>query len=99
MATDSVAIIGLENADARPGRRRDAIELGLGYGLILLVIWSPRPWQRLMYCVAVLFLVGVTWRSFESVRAMGLRSVNFLRSLWVVGVAVLLAGGVLAVAV
>src|SRR5271154_6523783 len=98
MATDSVAIIGLENADAGPGRRRDAIELGLGYGLILLVIWSPHPWQRVLYCAAAIFLVIVTWRSFESTRSMGLRSVNLLRSLWVVGAAVLLAGGVLGLA-
>lgn len=98
MATESAAIIGLENAGVSPGRRRDAIELGIGYGLILLVIWTPRPWQRLLYCAAAIFLVTVTWISFESVRAMGLRTVNFLRSLWVVGVAMLLAGGVLLLA-
>lgn len=92
MATDAVAIIGFENAAVKPSRRRDVLELAVGYGLILLVIWTPRPWQRLCYCAAALFLVVVMWRSFEGAPAMGLRTVNLLRSLWVVGVALLFAG-------
>jgi Type II CAAX prenyl endopeptidase Rce1-like len=98
MATESVAIIGLENASPQPGRRRDGLELALGYSLILLVIWTPRPWQRVLYCMAAIFLVVVTWRSFESVRAMGLRTANLLRSAWVVIAALLLAAGVLVLA-
>jgi hypothetical protein len=98
MATESVAIIGLEDDSPQPGRRRDGLELAIGYSLILLVIWTPRPWQRLLYCVAAIFLVIVTWRSFESVRAMGLRTENLLRSLWVVVVALLLAGVALVLA-
>jgi membrane protease YdiL (CAAX protease family) len=92
MATESVAIIGLESNSPKPGRLRDGLELAIGYSLILLVIWTPRPWQRVLYSVAAIFLVVVTWRSFESVRAMGLRTTNLLRSAWVVVVALLLAG-------
>jgi len=98
MATESVAIIGLEGASPQPGRRRDGFELAIGYSLILLVIWTPRPWQRLLYIAAAIFLVIVTWRSFESVRAMGLRTANLLRSLWVVIAALLLAAVVLLLA-
>jgi hypothetical protein len=98
MGTDSVAIIGFDGEIAHPGRQRDLIELAIGYALILLVIWTPRPWQRPLYCAATIFLVVVTWTSFESTRAMGLRTANLLRSLWVVGLAVVLAGGVLLVA-
>jgi hypothetical protein len=98
MATESVTIIGLEDTSPQPGRRRDGVELAIGYSLILLVIWTPRPWQRLLYIAAAIFLVIVTWRSFESVRAMGLRTANLLRSLWVVIAAVLLAGAVLLLA-
>jgi hypothetical protein len=98
MATESVTIIGLEDDFPQPGRRRDGLELAIGYSLILLVIWTPRPWQRLLYCVAAIFLVIVTWRSFESVRAMGLRTANLLRSLWVVVAALLLAGAALVLA-
>jgi membrane protease YdiL (CAAX protease family) len=92
MATEAVAIIGLGDSAAMPQRRRDVLELAIGYALILLVIWTPRPWQRLLYGVAAVFLVAVTWRSFEGARAMGLRSENLLRSLWIVGVALLFAG-------
>lgn len=98
MATDSVTIIGLENTVPQPGRRRDGLELAIGYSLILLVIWMPRPWQRVLYWLAAIFLVVVMGRSFESVRAMGLRTRNLLRSLWVVIAALLLAGVVLALA-
>ncbi len=68
-------------------RRRDLVELCVGYALILLVIWTPRPWQRLVYWAPVLWLLVGTWISFEGRGAMGLRTVNLLRSLWVVGVA------------
>lgn len=72
-------------------RRRDLLELLVGYGLILLVIWSERPWQRGLYCAAIVFLVAVLWMSFDSWSAMGLRAANFWRSFWVVGVALALA--------
>jgi hypothetical protein len=74
------------------------IELVLGYALILLVIWTPRPWQRGIYFASILFLVIAMGRSFESAQAMGLRKTNLLRSLWVVGAALLLAGAVITVA-
>ena len=69
------------------------VELCIGYFLILVVIWTPRPWQRLSYFVAATYLITVIWRSRPGWLAMGLRTGNFVRSLWLVGVA-LLAGGV-----
>jgi membrane protease YdiL (CAAX protease family) len=75
-----------------PGRkRRDAVELSVGYGLILLVIWTPRPLQTVLYYVAIAALAAIFWRSFENWAVMGLRRANLLRSLWVVGVALLVA--------
>jgi membrane protease YdiL (CAAX protease family) len=72
-------------------RRRDMLELAVAYGLILLVIWTPRPWQRMLWPVAAIFIAAVTYRSFESLKAMGLQAVNLLRSLWVVGAALVVA--------
>lgn len=72
-------------------KQRDILELSVGYGLILLVIWTPRPWQRLLYCTAVAWILAVTWTSFDGWKTMGLRSANLLRSLWVVGAALLAA--------
>jgi len=65
------------------------MELSVGYGLILLVIWTPRPLQMVLYYVAIAALTAIFWRSFESRAAMGLGTLNFLRSLWVVGVALI----------
>ena len=72
-------------------RRRALVELAVGYGLILVVIWTPRPWQRVFYVAALVWIAAVTWRSFDGWRVMGLRAGGFVQSLWVVGVALVLA--------
>jgi hypothetical protein len=33
-------------------RVRDLAELAIGYGLILVVLWTPNPAQRILYWVA-----------------------------------------------
>ncbi len=72
-------------------RRRDFIELAVAYGLILLVIWTPRPWQRILWWVAAAAVVAIASASYEGLQAMGLRRENFFRSLWVVGAALLVS--------
>jgi hypothetical protein len=79
------------NSVAAARKRRDWIELCVGYGLILAVIWTPRPLQTVLYYVTIAVLLVMFWRSFEGWTAMGLRATNLLRSLWIVGVALLLA--------
>jgi Type II CAAX prenyl endopeptidase Rce1-like len=81
----------MDAADIPNRRRRDLLELCIGYALILAVLWTPRPYQRLLYCVAVIFLVAVLWKSFDGWAAMGLRIANLGRSIWVVGVALAIA--------
>jgi len=71
--------------------RRPLVELCVGYALILVVIWTPRPWQRLSYAVAAISLGSVLWKSRAGWQAMGLRPANFARSLWLIGVALLAA--------
>jgi membrane protease YdiL (CAAX protease family) len=72
-------------------RSRDLIELAVAYALILLVIWSPRPWQRILWWVAAAAVLAIAAASFQGLQAMGLRRENFLRSLWIVGLASLLS--------
>ncbi len=79
-------------------RRRDLRELSVGYGLILLAIWTPQPTQRLFYWTAVAWVLLVTWISFDGWSAMGLRVSGLLRSLWLVGAALLLAAVAFAIA-
>ncbi len=73
-----------------PSRRRDLLELTIGYALILLVLWSPHPWQRWFYLVAATFVIAVICLSFRGFQSMGLRTAKLARSLWIVGVALLL---------
>lgn len=73
-------------------------ELVVCYGLILLTIWTSRPLQRWLYWSALVWVVLSTCISFAGWRAMGFRVAGFWRSLWVVGVAVVLACGALVVA-
>lgn len=75
---------------ARP-RLRDLLELIVAYGLILSVIWTPMPWQRYLYCLAVLCIVGLTLLRWEKPRALGLAPDQTLYSFWIVAVAIALA--------
>jgi hypothetical protein len=81
-----------------PGRRRDLLEIFIPYALILGVIWTPRPIQRWLWIVAAAAIVVITVVSWPGLDALGLRRKNFLRSLWVVVVAMAAATAGVAVA-
>lgn len=87
-----------KNSARQPGKRRGAVELAIAYGIILAVIWTPRPWQKMLWWVAVLSIAVIVASSFEGFRAMGLRARNFFRSFWVVGVALAVSGAATAIA-
>lgn len=97
MAVGDMAI-----SQARPStaaaRSRDLSELSIGYVLILIVIWTPRPWQQWSYLVASTYLVIVLCFSRPGVRAMGLRPARFFRSLWLVAASLLVAASAVVVA-
>lgn len=82
-----------------PTKRRALLELALGYGLILLVLWTPRPWQRPLYILAAVVIAAILYFGFTSTQSMGLRTANFLRSLWIVPVALLISGVSIALAI
>jgi membrane protease YdiL (CAAX protease family) len=87
MADGTARTSGDDNAGKARSKRRALIEIAIGYGLIMAVIWTPRPLQRYLWLVAVAAIATMTCLSFEGFEAMGLRRKNFFRSLWVVGVA------------
>lgn len=87
MAFGNTAIFEPERSVATDHKRSDPFELSIGYALILVVIWTPRPWQRLSYAVAATFLAAVLWIARPGWKAMGFQTANFLRSMWVVGAA------------
>jgi membrane protease YdiL (CAAX protease family) len=80
-------------------KRRALLELALGYTLILLVIWTPRPWQRPLYILAAVVIAAILWIGFTTAQSMGLRTANFLRSLWIVAVALVISAISIALAI
>ena len=80
-------------------RRRDLFELGGIYALILIVIWTPRPWQAFLWVIASAIVVYIAYLSFEGLRPMGLCTRNLVRSLWAVAFAMVLALGAVTLAV
>lgn len=79
-------------------RQRAFVEIAVAYTLILAVIWTPRPAQRWLWWVASSAVVLFTCISFDGAKAMGLRGKNFLRSIWVVAAAFLIAAIAVAIA-
>ncbi len=79
-------------------RRQDFLELGVGYGLILLVLWTNNPLQRWFYWASIVWILVVTMVSFDGWKALGLEGAGFRASLWVVGAALLAAGAAILLA-
>lgn len=80
------------------GRRRDAIEIAVAYGIIMAVEWTPRLLQRVLWLVAAVGLALIVWRSFDGWHAMGFRAANFGRSMWIAAAALVLAAVAFAIA-
>ncbi len=95
---DNSELEGARNARAAQRRRRDRVELSVAYGLILLAVWTPLPWARLVSLAALAWVLLSTWLSFDGWSAMGLTGSGFRRSLWVSGAALLLAAAAVLVA-
>jgi hypothetical protein len=86
------------NTPKAHSKRRALIELALAYGLIMAVIWTPRPLQRFLWMAAVGAIAAMTSLLFDGLDAMGLRRKNFIRSFWIVGAALVLATMAIALA-
>lgn len=69
----------------------DICELSVGFALILAVIWTPRPVQHWLYFIAVAWFVASLVFSFPGWKSMGFSITGFWRSMWVVGVALIIA--------
>jgi membrane protease YdiL (CAAX protease family) len=87
-----------EESVSAPSKRRDWMEIGVAYVLILAVEWTPRPWQRLLWLVAAAVVVFILIRSLDDWAALGLRVADFGRSLWIVGAALVVAAGAILIA-
>jgi membrane protease YdiL (CAAX protease family) len=98
MANSSAAISETSSASART-KKRALFELAVAYSLILSVIWSPRPLQRVLWLIAAGGVATMMALSWDGLQSIGLRRKNFFRSLWVVGAALAIAATAVMVAI
>jgi membrane protease YdiL (CAAX protease family) len=79
-------------------RVRDIAELAIGYGLILVTIWTPNPAQRILYWTAFAWITITAALRWKETAPNGLGLKGVLPSLWIVAVAIaiLFAGVALA---
>jgi hypothetical protein len=74
-----------------PAAARDLIELLLGYGLILFILWMPETPQRILSPIAFLVTLGMVLAGRPTLDDLGLTRRGLARSFWILPAAVLLA--------
>src|ERR1700722_1010434 len=74
-----------------PAAARDLIELLLGYGLILFILWMPETPQRILSPVALIVTLAIVLASRPTADDLGLARRGLARSFWILPAAVLLA--------
>ncbi|MGA8270888.1 MAG: CPBP family intramembrane glutamic endopeptidase [Candidatus Sulfotelmatobacter sp.] len=67
----------------KSGRPRDLVELILGYGLIVGIIWTPEHWQRRLSPIALLLTLLVVLARKRNRDELGLGRRGLLASLWI----------------
>ena len=74
-----------------PSRTRDLVELILGYGAVVGVIWMPEHLQRIFSPIVLLFTLLVVLLRRQSREELGLGLRGLVPSLWILPVAIALA--------
>jgi membrane protease YdiL (CAAX protease family) len=95
---DGATFARVRCAAAVSDQRRDVIELTLTYGMILAVIWTPRPWSDLLFAVVGLCIAAILVSNFRSLDEIGLRRGYPPPSLWATAAAASAAAISIAVA-
>lgn len=70
---------------------RDSFELAICYALILLVIWTPRPTQRLVFWVAFAWILATTLVHRPDASTLGLRLPGLRSWIWITAGSLLFA--------
>src|ERR1700687_2027728 len=75
----------------QPGSARDLIELTLGYGLIVFILWIPEFPQRILSPVALIVILAIVLARRPNLADLGLSARGLIASLWILPAAVVLA--------
>ncbi len=90
---ESVASILIEeNLRTIRSRRRDWFEISAVYAMVLLVFWTPPPWQYFLWAGAAALVATSIFKSFDGPKAMGLCRGSLSCSLWTVAATLAVAG-------
>jgi len=84
----------LQAGSTRPtslSKQRDFLEVSFTFALLLLVLWTPMPWQLPLWGVSLAGMLAMTRMRFDGLEPMGLCRRNFRPALWAVGLAFVLA--------
>jgi len=76
---------------SHPSRTRDLVELILGYGVVVGVIWTPERLQRILSPFALLFTLLVVLARRSSSDELGVGRRGLKSSLWILPAAILIA--------
>ncbi len=74
-----------------PSRTRDLLEVVVGYSLILAVIWTPNPLQRVLYWITFATILVLALLRREDLKTLGLGTRGLTPSFWIPGLALVLA--------
>jgi len=91
MAEAILPISRKEDRVSTRSKRRILLEVAAAYALILLVIWTPRPWQKILWWIAAAAVAAIAAASFNGLKSLGLGKKNLLKSLWITAAALLMA--------
>ncbi|HYA98489.1 MAG TPA: CPBP family intramembrane glutamic endopeptidase [Methylomirabilota bacterium] len=76
----------------QPSSTRDLIEVILGYGLIVGVIWMPDLPQRIASPIVLIFTLAVVVARWPTRNELGLGRRGLVPSLWILPAAIVIAG-------
>jgi hypothetical protein len=78
-------------SSVNPSPSRDFVELILGYGVVVGVIWMPDHWQHIFSPIALVLTLSVVLARRWSCDELGLGARGFVPSLWILPAAVALS--------
>ena len=78
-------------SSVQPSRSRDLVELILGYGVVVGVIWMPDHWQRIFSPIALVLTLTVVLARRHRLDELGLGARGLVPSLWILPAAVALS--------